>query len=307
MDSLNESIALLKPKDKEPNSVATLTKWIDYAERQIEGQNTGRLAWLVASSVAVAKLQQVVDEQGDARFILKGGTLLQYRLNLTTRATKDIDGIVRGDIDSFIQSLDAQMREQWGPISFARTEIEEVRVPSKIINPRRFYINLMLHGKLLRKVKIEISPDEGKAGSSYESFTPPSLSAFGIPTPDSLVGLQLSYQVAQKIHAASDPHDPPEYINERARDLVDLVLLHSMILETEEPSEDELKAAIVDIFDARAAEARATGRNPRLLPASIFAYPHWEKDYLKTAQSVGVGLSMEDAATLINKWLETIQ
>lgn len=133
MNSLNESVAQLKPKDKEPNSVATLAKWIDYAERQIGGQNTGRLAWLVASSVVVAKLQQVVDERGDARFILKGGTLLQYRLKLTTRATKDVDGIVRGDIDSFIHDLDAQLREQWGPISFTRSEVEEIRVPSKLI------------------------------------------------------------------------------------------------------------------------------------------------------------------------------
>ena len=307
MNSLDESVAQLKPKDKEPNSVATLTKWIDYAERQIGGQNTGRLAWLVASSVVVAKLQQVVDERGDARFILKGGTLLQYRLKLTTRATKDVDGIVRGDIDSFIHDLDAQLREQWGPISFTRSEVEEIRVPSKLINPRRFYVNLSLRGKLWRKVKIEISPDEGKAGSTFESFTPPSLSGFGLPTPDALVGLQLSYQVAQKIHAASDPHNPPEYINERARDLVDLVLLHSMISETGHPSIDELNDAMEDIFDARAIEARATGRNPRSLPASIAVYPHWHDDYLKTAQEVGIDLSMEEAASVVNKWIKTMR
>lgn len=307
MDSLNESVAQLKPKDKEPNSVATLTKWIDYAERQIGGQHMGRLSWLVASSIAVAKLQQVLDEQGDVRFILKGGTLLQYRLGLETRATRDVDGIVRGDIDSFISLLDAQLREQWGPIGFSRSEVEEIRVPSKIINPRRFHISLLLRSKLWRKVKIEISPDEGKAGSSFEPFAPPSLSGFGLPTPDALVGLQLSYQIAQKIHAASDPHNPPEYINERARDLVDLVLLRNMVLETGSPTNDELKAAIQDIFDARAEEARATGRKPRLLPAQIVALPHWEDDYLKTAKDVGVDLSIEEATSLINEWIGTLQ
>lgn len=307
MNSLNESVAQLKPKGKEPNSVATLTKWIDYAERQLGGQNTGRLSWLVASSVVVAKLQQVVDNQGGVRFILKGGTLLQYRLGLSTRATKDVDGIVRGSIDSFIQVLDAQLRGQWGAIDFARSEVEEIRVPSKTINPRCFYIKLSLRNKLWRKVKIEISPDEGKAGSSYEPFVPPSLSGFGLPTPDTLVGLQLSYQVAQKIHAASDPHIPPDYINERPRDLVDLVLLHSMIAETGKPSANELKAAIQDIFDARAAEARATRRNPRLLPARIVAYPHWNGDYQKTAHEVGVDLPMNEAVLLINAWFEEIQ
>lgn len=118
MDSLNASVAHLKSKDKEPNSVATLTKWIDCAERQLGGQNTGRFSWLVASSIAVAKLQQVVDNQGDVRFVLKGGTLLQYRLGITTRATKDVDGIVRGDINSFVDQLDERLREQWGQLIF---------------------------------------------------------------------------------------------------------------------------------------------------------------------------------------------
>ena len=186
-------------------------------------------------------------------------------------------------------------------------EVEEIRVPSKIINPRRFHISLLLRSKLWRKVKIEISPDEGKSGSSFEPFAPPSLSGFGLPTPDALVGLQLSYQIAQKIHAASDPHNPPEYINERARDLVDLVLLRNMVLETGSPTNDELKAAIQDIFDARAEEARATGREPRLLPAQIVALPHWKDDYLKTAKDVGVDLSIEEATSLLNEWIGTLQ
>lgn len=307
MGSLNETVAQLKPKDKEPNSVATLIKWIDYAERQIGGQIMGRLSWLVASSVAVAKLQQIVDGQGDARFVLRGGTLLQYRLGLSTRATKDVDGIVRGDIDFFIQLLDAQLREQWGPIDFTRSEVEEIHIPSKMINPRRFYISLSLRNKLWRKVKIEISPDEGRAGSSFESFTPPSLSGFGLPTPDALVGLQLSYQVAQKVHAASDPHNPPGYVNERARDLVDLALLRDLISKTGEPPVSELKAAIHDIFDSRAKEVRGTGRRARSLPASITAYSHWKEDYQKTAQEVGLGLSLEEAASLVNAWLKTFQ
>lgn len=206
-----------------------------------------------------------------------------------------------------IQSLDFRLRKQWGAIGFTRSEVEEIRVPSKTINPRRFYINLSLRGKLWRKVKIEISPDEGKAGSSFEPFTPPSLSGFGLPTPDALVGLQLSYQIAQKIHAASDPHNPPEYINERARDLVDLVLLRNMVLETGNPTNDELKSAIRDIFEARADEALTTGRAPRSLPAYIVAYPHWKDDYLKTAHEVSVDLSIEEATSLINEWIDDLQ
>lgn len=88
---------------------------------------------------------------------------------------------------------------------------------------------------------------------------------------------------------------------------MDLVLLRNMVLEAGGPTNDELKAAIQDIFEARADEARATGREPRLLPAHIVAYPHWKDDYLKTAHKVGIDLSIEESASSINAWIRTLQ
>ena len=51
------------------------------------------------STVITAALQRAVDESGIALFLLKGGTMLQYRLPGMSRTTRDIDGLVRGDID----------------------------------------------------------------------------------------------------------------------------------------------------------------------------------------------------------------
>ena len=97
--------------------------------------------------------------------MLKGGTLLQHRLGLESRATKDLDGIVRGDIDDFLAGLDARMGEDWGPISFSRSEVETIDVPVKSVKPRSFKLSLSLRGKVWRNVKVEISPDEGMTGS----------------------------------------------------------------------------------------------------------------------------------------------
>jgi hypothetical protein len=41
-----------------------------------------------------------------------------------------------------------------------------------------------------------------------EPLPAPSLADFGLPTPDHLTGLAMRYQIAQKAHAASDPHEP---------------------------------------------------------------------------------------------------
>lgn len=133
MDSLRSSRSL-SPKKKSQTARAPWEKWIAQAESKMEGVRAGRLAWLVASTVATAKLQRVVDEFENPRFVLKGGTLLQHRLGLESRATKDLDGIVRGDIDDFLAGLDARMGEDWGSISFSRSEVETIDVPVKSVN-----------------------------------------------------------------------------------------------------------------------------------------------------------------------------
>lgn len=82
-----------------------LATWVAQAEVKLRS-DSGRLGWLVATTVVSAALQRTVDEHGRARFLLKGGTMLQYRLPVLTRTTQDLDGLVRGDLDDFIAKLD---------------------------------------------------------------------------------------------------------------------------------------------------------------------------------------------------------
>jgi predicted nucleotidyltransferase component of viral defense system len=99
-------------------SASVLSKWVANAESSLGTERAGRLGWLVATTVVSAILQQVVDNDGRSRFLLKGGTMLQYRLGPVARATKDLDGIVRGDLDEFVGQMDERLGTQWGPIGF---------------------------------------------------------------------------------------------------------------------------------------------------------------------------------------------
>lgn len=296
----------LPAKGKEPASTRVLDNWVYQAERQLSSDG-GRLGRLVASTVAAALLGRVVDEEGLSRFALKGGMLLQYRLGSASRATTDLDGIVKGGLDSFFSALDEAMREPWGCIGFSRGEVREFEVPAKVVNPRRFDLTLSVRGKSWRRVQVELSPDEGAHGVAVEPFAPPSLGGFGIPTPDELVGISLAYQVAEKVHAATDPHDPPEFVNERARDVVDLLLLRDLIKSSGVPVGVELLAAIEDVFAWRASEVMALGRPSRPWPARLTAYSHWTVDYARAAESAGVGLSLGDAVDQVNAWLDEIE
>lgn len=98
--------------------------------------------------------------QIDNLYLLKGGILLQYRLNVAGRTTKDVDGMVRGDTGKFMSKLDEVLKEPWGPLQLKRTEVSYFDVPGKLGKLHRFSIIIELRGKHWRKINFEVSPDE---------------------------------------------------------------------------------------------------------------------------------------------------
>jgi hypothetical protein len=135
--NLAQSLDGLKPKDKSPSSARVLHAWIAQAQDSL-GSAGPRLGWLVAATVITAALQRALDESGTALFLLKGGTMLQYRLPGMSRTTQDIDGLVRGDIDRFLTELDATLGEPWGSLTLVRGAVKTIDVPHTLVKPRRF-------------------------------------------------------------------------------------------------------------------------------------------------------------------------
>lgn len=305
--SLTAKLEVLGPKSKEPSSATVLNTWIAQAESRLgEEARGGRLGWLVASSVAVAAVQRAIDAEGRQLFLLKGGTLLQHRLQTPARATKDVDGLVRGDLDAFFGALEHALARPWGPLTLRRGEVEIVDVPSALIKPRRFDVFLSLRGVTWRRVQFEISADEAGIGGEFECIDPPTLSGFGLPDPDPLVGIAMHFQIAQKFHAVSDPHNPPTAINDRARDVVDLLLLRELAVATGRPTLPDIKRAAVLIFESRAREAQALNGTPRTWPPRVVSFPHWADDYARAATSAGVRLRLDDAIAEVNDWIGII-
>lgn len=304
--NLAQALNTLAPKSKAPTSARVLNAWITQAQDRLESAGP-RVGWLVAATVVSAALQRAVDDSGAALFLLKGGTMLQYRLPGMSRTTKDIDGLIRGDIDDFLAKLDAVLAEPWGPLTLVRDEVEIIEVPHRRVKPRRFDITTQLNGVTWRRIQVEVSPDEGDAGAVPEQIPAPSLAGFGLPTPGHLTSLSMRYQIAQKIHACTDPHDPPAAVNDRARDVVDLLLLRDLINVAGHPTLVDVRTAIEDVFAARAAEAAAAEVQPRAWPARLTAFPHWGSSFTKAAKSAGLTATLPDAVGQVNAWLERVE
>ncbi len=106
------------------------------------------------------------------------------------------------------------------------------------------------------------------------------------------VSLSLRYQIAQKVHASTDPHVPPAFVNDRARDVVDLPLLRTLTETTGHSSSTEIRAAVEDIFAVRAAEAEATDAPSRTWPTRLTVHQHWGPSFAKAADSAGLTISL---------------
>ena len=305
---LNDLFGNLKPKAKQPMSARMLDAWVQQAEGKLGDEaKAGRLGWLVASSVAIAAVQRAVDIDGRHLFLLKGGTLLQHRLTSVARTTKDVDGLVRGDMDSFFTALESALDEPWGPLTLRRGEVEIIEVPSKISKPRRFDIILELRGKTWRRIRFEVSSDEAGIGDEYELIPPPSLAGFGLPDPNGLAGIAMRYQIAQKLHSVSDTHNPPDVINDRARDVIDLLLLRDLITATGSPSLTAVREAGITVFESRAAEAESLGRSGRQWPPTVIAHPHWATSYARAAAAAGISLPIDLAVAEVNRWITAVE
>lgn len=297
----------LPPKEKQPNSKNVLDAWIAQASNRLgPDAEAGRLGWLVASSVAIAAVQRAVDAEGRQLFLLKGGTLLQHRLNSPSRTTSDVDGLIRGDIDAFLAALDTVLAEPWGPLTLRHGPAQVIEVASRVLKPRRFDIYLELRGVTWRRIQFEFAPDEACIGDESESVEPPPLGGFGLPDPSVLVGIAIRHQIAQKLHAVSDPHDPPRWVNDRPRDVVDLLLLRDLAASTGRPSAPEIADAARAVFLSRAAEAAQLGRAPRSWPPMVVAHPHWANDFRHAAESADFRLSLDDAVSELNAWIELL-
>jgi hypothetical protein len=231
---------------------------------------------------------------------------LQHRLSATARTTKDVDGLIRGDMDAFFLALEGALAEPWGPLMLRRGEVEVVNTPTKIIKPRRFDVIIEFRGVIWRRIQFEVSSDESGIGEDFEAIEPPPLSGFGLPDPDTLVGVAMRFQIAQKIHAVSDPHEPPDSINDRGRDVVDLLLLRDLAAQTGSPTLTEIHAAGAALFQARAEEAQQLSLPAREWPPTVAGYAHWHHDYERAAASASIELPLDAAVAEINAWIAQV-
>lgn len=231
------------------------------------GQLPQRVMHLVRIGAVCAMLDTVRHDDGGHLFIVKGGTAMQLRIGVHARATTDLDMIFRGRLEQWLERFDeATANQTWNGFTVARKGPPvEIDVPGLGYRPWRVGLQLRYEGRDFGSTSIEVAIDE-PSGVHHDLVESEGivLASFEIDPPRLVPCLDVPYQIAQKLHACTEPLPDG---NDRVRDVVDIWLLDALLAPDDLPA---LRDAVVDTFARREKHAWPPPINPS---------PSWRRDY----------------------------
>lgn len=279
------------PRDTPPSNLHALQAWISTWATQ-QGVAQDRVQRWIAFELIAAAFEAARLDADRPLFLLKGGFAMEVRLGLQARATKDIDMLMRADAtaEQITDAVRAALAKPQcaGAATFQIASARQIGTLQSV----KFDVRVQWHGQALARVRLEVSPDEADAARDWDSLTIPGRAAeFGITdVPTDIQCLQLRYQMAQKLHAVSNPREP----NDRFRDLVDLQLLDALHDRSLDP---ELRDACEAVFATRAQHD---------WPPTITVRERWDAGYRVLASDlefpeVDVQIAVQAVQTIVDR------
>ncbi len=248
------------------------------------GQLPQRVMHLVRVAAVCALLDDVRHDDGGHLFIVKGGTAMQLRLGISARATTDLDVAFRGHFDDWLERFDAATADTtWSGFTVSRKSAPTpIDIPGLGYTPWRVPLQVRYEGREFGTIAFEVAIDETSA-RHHELVEPAgiALASFSIDPPGLVPCLDLPYQIAQKLHACTEPRAGG---NDRVRDVIDIWLLEALL----EPQQlADVKAAALQTF------AR---RQLHTWPPVVEASTSWRRDYPRLSDAHPGAPSDVDAA-----------
>lgn len=255
--------------------------------RNLEADDTSSLRRQVTMAMVV--VGQLLPEGA-----VKGGTAMALRYGRAeSRFTQDLDAARVHPLREFLDDFEASLNQGWAGFTGRVVDRQPPRPPgippAYVMQP--FDVKLDYLGRSWRTVKFELGhneiddalePELRIASDLVELFT-----GLGLSAPGPIPVMRADHQVAQKLHAVSEPG------SERARDLVDLQLLEK----GEQLDLTQIKATCLRLFDYR--------RRHRW-PPTIEVDAEWGDLYETAIEGVDVLPDVEAAVAWVNVFVRRI-
>jgi Nucleotidyl transferase AbiEii toxin, Type IV TA system len=215
-------------------------------------------------AVVAALSAHARDADGQPVFAVKGGVAVELLLGHAARATKDLDAAARVRAEDIEPLLRDALARGWDSFTFRLLAWEQIHDTGAW----RGDIKVQFKGQPFSTVQLEAAPAEGDAGRATRMTdnTFVDLGALGLSPVREVPLVTLAYLIAQKLHACTD-HSLPNRENDRARDLIDILLVSRLLADDEL---GDVRSACVEIF-------RLRGKQP--WPPTITVLPRWRAIY----------------------------
>lgn len=253
------------------------------------GLGLARLRKRVAFELFLRRLLIVAPD----RWVLKGALALDFRLAITTRATKDIDlgrddneQAAIGDITA------AQQLALDDHFTFAATRTYELDDTDEF-SAVRFHVTAQLAGRTFEQFLVDIGFTDTISWTPDTIHTSQALS-FADIAPLAIPAIPIPQHLAEKVHAYTRTYGETKQPSTRPKDLIDILLIES----TATIQADQLRHALQSTFAERARQPLPTRLPPP--PAA------WTDPYKRLAITVQIESDLYAAYTRAAAFLDPI-
>ncbi|MDO4183612.1 MAG: nucleotidyl transferase AbiEii/AbiGii toxin family protein [Coriobacteriia bacterium] len=225
---------------------------------------------------------------------VKGGSALKLRYGQSsTRFSMDLDTARATDLADYVARLEAALAVGWEGFTGRLVPREPAKpkgIPvGYVMQP--YDAKLLYNGKSWLTVPVEIGYNEiGDADEADMVLSAEMAELFeklGFPAPGPVPLMKLEYQVAQKLHAVSEPG------SERAHDLIDL----QVIVANSDLDLGAVRSVCVRLFDYRRKQP---------WPPHIVVGEGWEQLYAGQLADTGVLETADEAAMWANRFVASV-
>lgn len=184
-----------------------------------QGLDQERLRRWVSFLALCGVLERAIHDGILRRYYLKGGVAMELRFADSARATKDLDLGLDGDRTYRLSSFAAALQLGFDEFTFRlRPQLHHMELADTV----RVEVAILYRSRAWQSVDVDLGPS-GVEEADLVDPTITGLVEMGLPVTTPIRCLNLSEQVAQKLHACTGPASAG-----RARDVLDILLIDSL-------------------------------------------------------------------------------
>jgi Nucleotidyl transferase AbiEii toxin, Type IV TA system len=247
-----------------------------------QGLDQERLRRWVSFLALCGVLERAVNDGVLPGYYLKGGVAMELRFANAARATKDLDLGLQGDRLSRLEYFEKAIQLGFDEFTFRmRSQTRHMELADTV----RIQVAITFRTRGWQTIDVDLGPT-GMGSVDLVSPAVPGLAEMGFPAVTPVRCINLSEQVAQKLHACTGPASEG-----RARDILDILLVETL----GELNYSKTRVAVERVF---------AERGTHLLPAKFEIPAAWRFELESLARSLE--FPIKDVIGIAEKFQEVL-